>query len=59
MVRTVRGGAIPRSVSTGRTIVTGPARGRRSRPKTVPVDSDSIWTCRELGISLGDTPPVE
>ena len=36
-----------------------PIEGAASRRKTVPLDSDTIRTCRELGISLGDAPPLE
>ena len=35
-----------------------PLAGVASRRKLVPVDSDTIRTCRELGISLGDAPPM-
>jgi 6-phosphofructokinase 1 len=34
-----------------------PLEGAASHRKMVPVDSDTIRTCRELGISLGDAPP--
>ena len=34
-----------------------PLEGAASRRKAVPLDSDTIQTCRELGISLGDAPP--
>jgi 6-phosphofructokinase 1 len=36
-----------------------PLEGAASRRKLVPVDSDTIRTCRDLGISLGDAPPLE
>lgn len=36
-----------------------PLEGTASRRKLVPVDGDTIRTCRELGISLGDAPPVD
>ena len=36
-----------------------PLEGAASRRKMVPVDSDTIRTCRELGISLGDAPPLD
>jgi 6-phosphofructokinase 1 len=40
-------------------MISVPLEGTSSRRKLVPVDSDTIRTCRELGISLGDAPPVE
>ncbi|MGZ6141388.1 MAG: 6-phosphofructokinase [Myxococcaceae bacterium] len=39
-------------------MVAVPLEGAASRRKNVPVDSDTIRTCRELGISLGDAPPL-
>jgi 6-phosphofructokinase 1 len=40
-------------------MVSVPLEGAASRRKLVPVDSDTIRTCRDLGISLGDAPPLE
>jgi 6-phosphofructokinase 1 len=42
-----------------RGMVPVPIEGAGSRKKPVPLDSDTIQTCRELGISLGDAPPME
>jgi 6-phosphofructokinase 1 len=36
-----------------------PLEGAASRRKAVPVDGDTVQTCRELGISFGDAPPLD
>jgi 6-phosphofructokinase 1 len=36
------------------TVETVPLSDATSRMKTVPLDSDTVCTARELGISLGD-----
>jgi ATP-dependent phosphofructokinase / diphosphate-dependent phosphofructokinase len=40
-------------------MVAVPLEGAGSRRKAVPLDGDTIRTCRELGISLGDAAPLE
>ena len=40
-------------------MVAVPLEGAATRRKVVPVDGDTIQTCRELGISLGDAPPPD
>jgi len=40
-------------------MVAVPLEGAATRRKSVPVDGDTIRTCRELGISLGDAPPID